>query len=98
MRKQSEWVHAYLTAVLAAGWSVVEVQSGDAPHDCPRTADGLVAAFCEGEDLWVGVQNGGKRSFLWFVWQGPDATYPDGDEVLADYGVTLDTVVESVVR
>ena len=98
MQTQSDWVRAYLTAAFAAGWVVAEVQAGDEPYAvADHSPDTLTAAFADVEDMWVGLrQPGGGRSFLWFVWQGPDATYPDGDEVLADYGVTLDTVVEKV--
>lgn len=102
MKRQSEWVRAYLEALVSDDcWVIRRLGAGGEwfPDSANVSVTVAMALFCEVEELTVQVRHPEYgTSFLWFVWQGPDDTYPDGDEVLADYGVLLDPWLIPVMK
>lgn len=95
MIKQSTFLYRVLKALKAAGWNLFSVDT-----------EGVVTAFgssvlgvmkeCRAVDVCrinVKRHDDESASYLLIVWQGPDDRYPDGEEIISDYGMKLDSVI-----
>jgi hypothetical protein len=91
--RQSTYARTILRALARAGWTVTghDVAEHDAAITTPAETMALLTNV---DDLHVYVEHPTRgQSFLYFVWQGPDATTPDGEEILADYGEKLEALI-----
>lgn len=95
--KQSTFARKVLTALLADGWTFKQVDFGEGNLRV-RTVDDVMKFFEESFELRIQVQKGKKFSFLYFVWQGSDQEILCGEEVLSDYGMSLDYIISPLYK
>lgn len=98
--KQSTYLRKVINALKNAGWILVSVDDGDGPQKVSGTAAAMEAvsavedAVLEFEKRTTGTAV--ESSFIRVVWQGPDESYEEGEEIVSDYGMKLDSVISSV--
>jgi hypothetical protein len=91
--RQSTYARRVLRALRTAGWTVTgdDVNGPNSPATTEQVMDTLQNV--EAVTVYVRHTETGAESFLFFVWQGPDVEYPDGEEILSDYGMKLDALI-----
>lgn len=97
--KQSTFLKKALRAIVADGWEIVSVDAdGEAIVSGAMSVKSAVAAAGEVDECHINVQRktltGVERNWLYIVWQGPDATYADGEEIISDHGVGLSGYID----
>jgi len=91
--RQSDWLRVFIQTALRHGCNVAGVEH---EHFLPGSyfinVDGslgiasVIEALkeCDESTLWLQLPNG-KRCAVSIIWQGPDDTYQQADEIVADY-------------
>jgi len=92
MRKQSTWARKAIANLIGAGWTPNNKGLG-------HSQKALMAELMNRDEFRLflrRVNSVGKpeHAWVWFVWQGPDETTPNGEEIIADYTINLDDILE----
>jgi hypothetical protein len=86
--KQSTFLRKALRTLVADGWTIERVDG--------EQVTGVEAAIaeCKAVDMAnVTLGKGDQSAWLLVVWQGPDASYDEGEEIIADHTVNLEAVL-----
>ena len=100
--RQSTYLKKVLKALEVAGWWIKAVDDGEAPEKFADTVPlskriGLTMEAVKAvEDATIYVSNSEKTCAIRVVWQGDDATYEEGEEVICDYSMSLDSIISTV--
>lgn len=81
--RQSDWLQLFLETAIAHG---LEIFGVDHEHFEPvhTVAEAIEASrACDECTIWLALR--GRRFPVAIVWQGPDDTYQQADEIVADY-------------
>lgn len=90
--KQSEVLRKALTSLTEGGWKIIAVDS-----EPINSVDDAITEVNAVEMATVEFERERKRSWVLFVWQGPDEKYDEGEEIIADYDMRLDDIIGSLV-
>ncbi len=95
--KQSTYLRRVLNALHTHGYVIVDVDDGGdemvkVQDSIQKTMDAVRAVDC----AWIHVRNDQHDGSMFVVWQGPDIETDVPEEVLADYGMNLEPIIEGV--
>ena len=87
--KQSTFARKVLRTLVDNGWILMN----------DLTPAKVMDELVHRDELSVGARHPEHgKSFVWFVWQGPDDNIEDGAEILADYGMKLDPLLAPLLN
>lgn len=94
--KQSTYLRRVLNALHCEGWSLRVRNEDTGELDPIVSVSGAIKAAKDLDECQIFVTRNEERGWLFIVWQGPDATYPNGAEVISDYTVNLESVIHPI--
>lgn len=94
--KQSTYLRKVLNALVDAGYTITGVDDGGDEKIAVGGIMDTMTAVKAVDEAYVFVAKGEEESWLRIIWQGPDATYQEGEEIISDYGVSLSPVLEKI--
>lgn len=96
--KQSDFARKVLTSASTAGWTFEISQTNDEAEYTHATLEEVMQDLEATDSLrvyctqWDAKTRQCQQGWLYFVWQGPDQRYQEGEEILSDYTTNLDFV------
>lgn len=95
--RQSTFLRSALRALMSAGWyvRVADNVQIDGKRSIASVLSDVMDVARELDYLTIRVRklDESESGTLFIVWQGPDNTYEDGEEIIADYSMNLDPVL-----
>jgi hypothetical protein len=93
--RQSTYARNVLLALVAAGFTTFRTDIDGQTYE-GGDVDKVMADVKDVECCYVGVTNPttDETGWVFFVWQGPDEHYADGDEIVSDYTMNLDRIIK----
>lgn len=85
IKREREWAHKAVEAVVAAGWTIRAIDDGEWPVDHPDSMNvaGVMSEFDNADEINVFFKRDGERAWMCFV-RGNDPT-----EVLCNHSENL---------
>lgn len=101
--KQSEFLQSVLTEALRFGWTLDAVDDGGGPVGVVTVDQAMEAAKAVDTcyiflNWWDEAASKMHAGWFFIVWQGPDETHEDGAEVVSDYTVILNDIMETCYK
>lgn len=97
--RQSTFLRKALRALRASGWKVSGVDDGgDTVERVTTLRDVMTAVRATDESHVILRHDDGRKAWLRIIWQGPDATYAYGEEIISDYTISLTDVIDPLYR
>lgn len=95
--RQSTYARRVLGNARQAGWRIIGVDDGGDGLSGVTTIRGAMEVVCAVDFARVFLKHDASetRGWMLFVWQGPDQSYEDAAEILSDYTVNLQPVVDA---
>ncbi len=90
--RQSTFLRRVIRALMDAGYENFVVDFGDQRERVTSIA-AAIKELKSVDDAYLTMSKDGQRSWIRVVWQGPDATYQEGEEIVADYTTNLEPVI-----
>jgi len=93
---QKTYLRKLLTECLSEGWTIYAVDNGEewiVKAWTPTTATNEATST---DVAWILLKRGNETGTLALVWQGPIATYPQGEEVVSDYSLSMESVIDKL--
>ena len=91
---QKTYLRKLLAECVTEGWTIYAVDNGEERIVKAWTPTTATNEACETDDAWIMLKRGTETGTLAIVWQGPVSSYPQGEEVVNDYSLSLEGVVE----
>lgn len=91
--KQSTYARRVLKALEAQGWTF-RIEDDSFKAENRHTVPQVMSFLNSVDELNVDCFKENKASFLFFVWQSQNETYPEGEEILCDHGVSLSSIID----